>query len=603
MKHKLRNIVFTVCAAFGFFTLLAGFSYAQDVFPEGSLWRAEGDYDIFAISNGYKRHVPNVEIFNSYGFNWSDVKNTDTDTLSSIPDVRVIKTVDSLAVYELVDGKRVGIESEDDFVSGGFSWDEIVVVDQTEMDFYPPKKDGESEVLESPPSQEKYSSLLLQKIDEAKNILSKAAPVYPQQYKKTTTIRSLSKGVSGEDVRVVQKKLQELGFFPASVFANGNFGPTTESSVKKFQKANGIIQNGVVGPQTRTALSKKGLNLTSGTTVLNAWKDTVPEDREVLIVAWNQSTDDMKVIHIDLQTHKVWVGSVLRSTTKAVSKTPGYVVHYKSGNGVNTQYTISSPAGYQVLANRFPIFDEASGKLGTFPPVEVVYVPYADALRTPEIVAEGRLYLDTVVKSALEDLRKKQVQSATGKGLVADITDPNDLKNIAIIEHIDPTEFRNTDDKQGVINKVFTVLGTNKEMAYRFSGSSKGALGLAQFIESTYNSIYKQYFQARLLADFEAGMNNHVNAFQAMSLYQDVSGGTLEGLVQKVITKNPVDLAWVMAEVRAAAYNGGAGRVKKALTAFGAQWDSAVSSLYGLRAETKSYLDKFRNVRQILRTL
>ena len=66
----------------------------------------------------------------------------------------------------------------------------------------------------------------------------------------------LTVGSRGLEVLELQKKLQSLGFFPATVSPNGVYGPTTLASVIAFQKANRIDPLGYVGPATRAALNK-----------------------------------------------------------------------------------------------------------------------------------------------------------------------------------------------------------------------------------------------------------------------------------------------------------------------------------------------------------
>lgn len=71
-----------------------------------------------------------------------------------------------------------------------------------------------------------------------------------------TSKPNLYRGTSGANVLWVQEKLKALGYFPKNVVANSYYGPTTQSSVRAFQKANGISQTGTVGPLTWGALSK-----------------------------------------------------------------------------------------------------------------------------------------------------------------------------------------------------------------------------------------------------------------------------------------------------------------------------------------------------------
>ena len=56
-------------------------------------------------------------------------------------------------------------------------------------------------------------------------------------------MRTLKKGVSGEDVRYLQYFL--------GIKADGSFGPATETAVKNKQRATGLVADGSVGPATQ----------------------------------------------------------------------------------------------------------------------------------------------------------------------------------------------------------------------------------------------------------------------------------------------------------------------------------------------------------------
>ena len=77
------------------------------------------------------------------------------------------------------------------------------------------------------------------------------APVTP-----TPTPASLQRGFTGsEAVRVVQRRLKELGYYKGS--ADGDFGPATEAAVKEFQRANGLTADGKVGKKTLEKMNGK----------------------------------------------------------------------------------------------------------------------------------------------------------------------------------------------------------------------------------------------------------------------------------------------------------------------------------------------------------
>ncbi|HZH75347.1 MAG TPA: peptidoglycan-binding protein [Archangium sp.] len=59
---------------------------------------------------------------------------------------------------------------------------------------------------------------------------------------------TLKQGQSGAPVSALQNRLNQLGFNVGA--ADGQFGPKTDAAVKAFQKANGLVADGVVGPRT-----------------------------------------------------------------------------------------------------------------------------------------------------------------------------------------------------------------------------------------------------------------------------------------------------------------------------------------------------------------
>ena len=64
----------------------------------------------------------------------------------------------------------------------------------------------------------------------------------------------LRKGSTGEYVKRLQTKLVEKGYDPKGI--DGIFGPGCLAAVKKFQKDNGLVVDGCVGPKTWAALYK-----------------------------------------------------------------------------------------------------------------------------------------------------------------------------------------------------------------------------------------------------------------------------------------------------------------------------------------------------------
>lgn len=65
----------------------------------------------------------------------------------------------------------------------------------------------------------------------------------------------LKRGAKGSEVTMIQETLKELGYYTYSK-TTGFYGSITEKAVKRFQKANGIYPDGVVGKKTRGILIK-----------------------------------------------------------------------------------------------------------------------------------------------------------------------------------------------------------------------------------------------------------------------------------------------------------------------------------------------------------
>lgn len=69
-------------------------------------------------------------------------------------------------------------------------------------------------------------------------------------------------GDSGDDIKTMQDRLSDLGYFDAA--STGYFGSITTSAVKSFQDANGLSVDGVVGKDTRRVLYSNDVKKGSG---------------------------------------------------------------------------------------------------------------------------------------------------------------------------------------------------------------------------------------------------------------------------------------------------------------------------------------------------
>ncbi|MEC4811735.1 MAG: peptidoglycan-binding domain-containing protein [Scytonema sp. PMC 1069.18] len=64
----------------------------------------------------------------------------------------------------------------------------------------------------------------------------------------------LKEGSKGPEVVKLQQALKKLNYYSGAI--DGIFGAQTKSAVTKFQQANGLTTDGIVGPKTRSKLNE-----------------------------------------------------------------------------------------------------------------------------------------------------------------------------------------------------------------------------------------------------------------------------------------------------------------------------------------------------------
>jgi Putative peptidoglycan binding domain len=64
--------------------------------------------------------------------------------------------------------------------------------------------------------------------------------------------QTLSPGDTGSQVTILQRALKALGYSAGK--PDGDYGPSTQAAVERFQAAKGLAEDGVVGPQTLAKL-------------------------------------------------------------------------------------------------------------------------------------------------------------------------------------------------------------------------------------------------------------------------------------------------------------------------------------------------------------
>jgi len=103
---------------------------------EDNLIRRSGDSKVYLVTNGIKRHIPNPDIFLDYGFSWSDVKDVDQSVIDKYRTAFLIRASKEPEVYYLTNGIRKLVPTLEIFNSYGNKMEDVQIVSKMEMASY-----------------------------------------------------------------------------------------------------------------------------------------------------------------------------------------------------------------------------------------------------------------------------------------------------------------------------------------------------------------------------------------------------------------------------------------------------------------------------------
>jgi hypothetical protein len=245
--------------------------------------------------------------------------------------------------------------------------------------------------------------------------------------------------------------------------------------------------------------------------------------------------------------------------------TPGFILSMRRENGFNSDIACVDPPGGKVVAVKYPISNEGY----RFGPgdlvIEAVYTPYSGEIKTEEVIKRGIEVQDGFIDKAYSHLRSRGVLSRAFPGRrVVDVIPKDILRVLLLNEHIDPGEFKSAGVTKPLVERVLTVIATNRDKAYAYSISPAGARGLVQMIPSTYSLLLDRYTSAGLKSNFAAAVSDPINAVMAQVLLCDSDWQAI-----RTVSDLPAER---VGPYLAAAYNGGVGRVLKALSNDEMEW-------------------------------
>lgn len=317
-------------------------------------------------------------------------------------------------------------------------------------------------------------------------------------------------------------------------------------------------------PESPLSLAvQRGKQLLVGRQLMTTDKAKTDQDwRLVDLAVWTPETDVIVPVRIQKKGANV-----------KVVGTSDFQVQVRTANGLDSTYIITSLATAsttpKVVAVRYPLYHPVkAGKKTTYRIEEVIYTPYARSLHAPEIVARGKVFLDQQMDAVYADLREKKIASATYPDkLVTDVVRPEVAKAILLIEHTDQTSLKT--DPQNTVETFFAELGLNENLTYAYEESPVGASGAPQFMPATYQLLAKKA-ELELDPDFTRGMRDLKNGMTAQVVYLDRLLAVMPDTVQDAYLTQPYEAgAYVVAS-----YNAGEVRIRRAVQAYGDEWDA-----------------------------
>ena len=263
-------------------------------------------------------------------------------------------------------------------------------------------------------------------------------------------------------------------------------------------------------------------------------------------------------------------------------------------NGVNSRFRVNVPANGQVVALKYLISPKESGSKAAIENslYEAVYVPYSQNFNDPAVLSYGADYLNGIIARVAKDLENTPSRSVPGLTITQAIK-PALIKSLVYAEHTDTAKILKG-EIQNTVDQLNSLFALNEGDTYKYSVSSAGARGIAQFIPSTYSSLVSRHSDADLIPDFIAGMSDHKNSIKAMYLLLDDYAGAIRVKASLGFAEGRIF------EYGAASYNGGTSRVAKAVNLFGENWNldrsaeinSLKSDIRWLKSKIKKTADK-----------
>lgn len=112
-------------------------NFQKTMYQRVKLVKAPDDSRVYYLTESeMKRHLPNVEVFLSYGNKWEDIITITKIELASFSDNDLIREAGKTEVYKIEGDKKRWIKTPETFNKFGFDWTKIATINAIESNTY-----------------------------------------------------------------------------------------------------------------------------------------------------------------------------------------------------------------------------------------------------------------------------------------------------------------------------------------------------------------------------------------------------------------------------------------------------------------------------------
>lgn len=326
--------------------------------------------------------------------------------------------------------------------------------------------------------------------------------------------------------------------------------------------------------------------------------------RDLNVIGLNPATNQLRNFIFEERMPVLTANRPVQKPPQVIGQKDGCVLIWRGGSRWGFNRDLSLTCGEEkIIVTGLKFAYPQSGAVTKI--IKESYIPYSPEIHSEGIVKLGKEHLEKTIGQAKVELLQAGVRSrAFPEKPITEIAHPNFIKSLILNEHMDHAEFLKAMREQTLpklIEKIWVIIGLNKEKAMKLSVSKAGACCLTQFMPKTYKLIAKRYPEAGLDKNIITGRQDHVNAVKASIVLfdSDIAAGW-KAKTKDICGSSQDDLEKCLA----ASYNGGPGRLNKVVKKAGINWDNSKPTriLSGLKRETMVYLQKLANIKDFLKT-